>query len=312
MADFKNEFTWSKSRDALFNNCLRAYYYNHYGSWGGWKRDAPPDIREIYVMKNLNSRAAWVGIIVHDVAELAVRRIKAGTPWSEKDALAESERRMRLELDLPEQGAYRRAAKQRWGGNQIKAPGLEAHYYDSGVTPAQWEEDIATVRACLRTFFASPVYRRLTSITPDDILMVEELESFPVEAIKVWVKLDVAVRGKDAAVVIIDWKTGRAHRQKDISLQLGIYGLYGSRRWGLAAERIRGYDVNLRIGETRQHPIDQEVLERVTHYIAQSAEKMRNLLDDVEQNTASMEKFPQIEPSSVCGRCNFRRACERE
>ena len=43
MADkktFKNDFSWSFSRDSAFNTCKRKYYYSYYGSWGGWNKDA--------------------------------------------------------------------------------------------------------------------------------------------------------------------------------------------------------------------------------------------------------------------------------
>ena len=38
--EFKNDFSWSFSRDNAFNTCKRKYYYSYYGSWGGWNKDA--------------------------------------------------------------------------------------------------------------------------------------------------------------------------------------------------------------------------------------------------------------------------------
>ena len=40
MTTFKNEFSWSVSRDSTFRKCQRMYYYQYYGSWGGWNDDA--------------------------------------------------------------------------------------------------------------------------------------------------------------------------------------------------------------------------------------------------------------------------------
>ena len=57
MADFKNEFSWSYSRDNLFQECKREYYYNYYGSWGGWEKNKADEItRTLYVLKNLQNR----------------------------------------------------------------------------------------------------------------------------------------------------------------------------------------------------------------------------------------------------------------
>ncbi|NOZ64350.1 MAG: hypothetical protein GXO71_05370, partial [Caldiserica bacterium] len=47
MKELVNEFSWSKSRDIIFRECPRKYYFNYYGSWGGWKFDAPERTRQI-------------------------------------------------------------------------------------------------------------------------------------------------------------------------------------------------------------------------------------------------------------------------
>ena len=55
MAQLTNDFTWSKSRHEKFEECLRAYYYQYYGSWGGWEAAHGSEIRELYVLKKLSS-----------------------------------------------------------------------------------------------------------------------------------------------------------------------------------------------------------------------------------------------------------------
>ena len=49
----ENRLTWSKSRAETFGWCLRKYWWNYYGSWGGWKADSPKETREAYVLKSL-------------------------------------------------------------------------------------------------------------------------------------------------------------------------------------------------------------------------------------------------------------------
>jgi len=49
MTTFKNEFSWSVSRDSTFRKCHRMYYYQYYGSWGGWNDDADDKTRTVYV-----------------------------------------------------------------------------------------------------------------------------------------------------------------------------------------------------------------------------------------------------------------------
>ena len=66
MSAFKNEFSWSITRDRVFQSCPRQYYYNYYGYWGGWEMDAPERTRQTYILKNLKNRFMWAGEKVHD------------------------------------------------------------------------------------------------------------------------------------------------------------------------------------------------------------------------------------------------------
>jgi hypothetical protein len=36
MAEFKNEFSWSKTRDDVFKICPRQYWFSFYGYSNGW------------------------------------------------------------------------------------------------------------------------------------------------------------------------------------------------------------------------------------------------------------------------------------
>lgn len=312
MGELVNEFTWSKSRDATFRECLRAYFLSHYGSWGGWQHDAPPETREIYLQKNLSNRSAWLGILVHEVAERALKALRRGILWPLDQALQETEKRMRTELEISRAGAYRSGARAWWNGRRARFGGLSEHYYQEPVPDEDWEETIQTALGCVKTLYASPHFMRLQRLPADAFLSVEDLEAFYIDDIKVWVKLDLAVRAKDGGVVILDWKTGLQHAEKDIALQLGIYGLYGARLWNVAPEQVQGLDINLRDGTPRKHTISHERLEHVEGYIRDSAAQMRARLDDVGQNLASPEQFPMCDALLSCRRCRFRRTCGRE
>ena len=54
-----NDFSWSKSRHEKLSECLRAYYFHYYRSWGGWDRAAPAEARELYTLKKLGNRFTW-------------------------------------------------------------------------------------------------------------------------------------------------------------------------------------------------------------------------------------------------------------
>ena len=83
MADLANLFSWSRSRAGMFEECRRRYYYHYYGAWGGWDSSAPPDIRRLYVLKQLTGRQGWAGRTVHSAVELVLRVLHAGEELSE-------------------------------------------------------------------------------------------------------------------------------------------------------------------------------------------------------------------------------------
>src|SRR5438309_12088224 len=78
MAELQNEFSWSKSRHEKFAECRRLYYFTYYGAWGGWRADAPPITRELYLLKKLSNRFQWAGNVVHDAIRDALTQARAG------------------------------------------------------------------------------------------------------------------------------------------------------------------------------------------------------------------------------------------
>jgi len=78
MTEIRNEFSWSKSRDEIFQTCPRQYYFNYYGYWGGWEKGSPERIRQIYLLKNLKNRFMWTGEKVHDCIKHTLKNLQRG------------------------------------------------------------------------------------------------------------------------------------------------------------------------------------------------------------------------------------------
>ena len=78
MAEFKNEFSWSFSKAKDFSACPRRYYWERYGSWGGWENMAPQKVKDAYRLKHMKNRYALVGIAVDLAVKEAVAKIQAG------------------------------------------------------------------------------------------------------------------------------------------------------------------------------------------------------------------------------------------
>ena len=89
MDSFNNEFSWSISRDRVFQTCPRQYYFNYYGYWGGWEINAPQRVRQIYILKQLKNRYMWAGAKVHDCIERTLTNLQRGISVLDVDQIVD-------------------------------------------------------------------------------------------------------------------------------------------------------------------------------------------------------------------------------
>src|SRR3970040_763658 len=113
MADLVNEFSWSRSRDNLFQDCRRKYFYHYYGAGGGWEADAPEETRALYVLKQLSSRQQWAGKVVHEGVEWGLRALFEGRDLPEAWLVDETVRRMGREWKGANERQLRTSPKRR-------------------------------------------------------------------------------------------------------------------------------------------------------------------------------------------------------
>jgi hypothetical protein len=304
MPEFKNEFSWSKSRDALFNECLRAYYYHYYGSWNGWRRDSPPDVKELYVMKNLENIPTWIGRVVHEVAEEVVRGMRRGEQLPTDQAVEMARQRAHGDFEDSQSGIYR--------SKPNRLCGLQEHYYGDPISDESLEEALATMELCIQRLYSTPTYKRMLELGPEGIIEFEKLHSRTVSGYKVWASPDLLVRDLDGRVVVVDWKTGLSLASEGARLQLAVYGIQAVETYGLTPEKLSGLEVNLRSGEEHLYPLNAHTLENTRRYIDSSASRMQALLHDREENIALIRDFLKVHDSHVCQYCRFRRACNRD
>jgi hypothetical protein len=299
----RNEFSWSRSRDQLFRECPRRYYYNYYASWGGWEADAPETTRRLYVLKQLKSRHMWAGEVVHGVVEQVLRDLGRGiTLPRAEEAVASALARMRESFKDSREGRYWRRPKYTLG--------LFEHEYQLDVTDDDWRQNAEHVATCIRNFFASDVYARLKAMPADDFLEIEKLSTFEISGVKVWVKLDCCLQA-GSGVFIIDWKTGRSDRGEHAN-QLACYALYAARQWGVEPRQIQTLVYNLALAEGRTYQITADTVSQARDEIMESAGAMRGYLVDAGGNEPLPEaEFPLSTDERPCRWCNFRGACPR-
>lgn len=293
-----NEFSWSKSRDAKFRECLRAYWFHYYGAWGGWSADAPERARTLYRLKNLRSRWMWAGDVVHRCIERALTNLRRGIePLAPDAAIDATIQTMRDEWRLSRTGAARER--------------LAEHEYALRVPDAEWQDNADHVRQCLWNFYASRLWETLAKLPAERWLEIESLESFELEGTRVFVKVDAAWRDDDGRVVLVDWKTGRAP-DPDHSMQVATYVLHAARAWGVEPTEVETRLAHLATGHTETVRLGPRALEAAVSRIRASIRDMRQVLADDGSNVAREADFPPLDEPRVCGRCNFRRVCLAE
>lgn len=304
MAELVNDLVWSHSRSRMFEGCKRAYWYSYYGSWGGWARGATVEVRDAYVQKKLTSLPMWTGTVVHRVAEEVLRNAREGegTPTLEDVTRA---LRARCARDI------RDSADGSWLQRPSQRIGFREHYYDESVSEAEWSAAVDEIERQVRALWAHRLFARLLDV-PDRIRELEDLRRFSVGDVDVYVVLDVMVDDGRGGVVILDWKTGSAHDDAQISAQLGVYGLYASSQLGVAPDAIVALHVNLRHDLETRHSVGRPEIETARALIGSTTAQMRAGLTSIHENTAAKEHYPTLDLGSPeCGRCTFRGICGR-
>jgi hypothetical protein len=302
MPGLVNEFSWSRSRDNLFQECRRKYFYHYYGAWGGWEPDAPDEARRLYVLKQLSSRQQWAGKTVHEAVEWALRALFEGRELPESWLVDETVKRMRREWKASND-------KQYW--QSPKSAALFEHEYGVAVRPEEWQLLRDHVVRCLRNFYRLDLLADIRQTPRERWIMIEEIRAFDFEGTPVYGAPDFAYWSREERLALVDWKTGNGDPEES-GFQLGIYALYAKEVLKVEPQRVDLVLVNLREPKASRIPWDEKLLEEIKERFRLSVRSMKAWLRDPASNLAVMEDFEKTEDPRLCRRCNFRSACRPE
>lgn len=304
MAQLENLFSWSKSRDEEFRECRRRYFYGRYFYWGGWERGAPERVRLAYVLRNLKNRWAWKGERVHHAIEMMLKSLRAGQPVSVPEAIARLTEQMRAD--------YRSSKTKKYLEDPKKNFGLFEHAYDKPIPDETWKKIHDEAAACLNNFCESSFYKELEADDKKSWLLIEDLEDYDIDGVKVYVKLDFA-RKKDGQIEIFDWKTGKAETGA-ATVQMGTYAMYAMGKWQVPLESLRAYLMFVAQSPcyATEAPLGQGTIDETKTVIAQSVRLMRELMADPKKNIPRPEDdFAYTDNAKLCDFCNFRKICKK-
>ena len=302
MAEGVNEFSWSKSRNGVFEECKRRYFYQYYGAWGGWDPGASEEARRLYVLKQLATRQMWAGRIVHDAIEMALIAMRDGHGVPIDAYVTDVVARMRTEWRSSRDGRYR---------DNPRTCALFEHEYAVDVPPAAWQMLKTNVETCLRKFFALPLLAQIRATPPEHWSIEHWSRSFEFEGTPMWIAPDFGFWNGDDRLVLVDWKSG-AGDPEGAAFQLGCYALYAAEVLGVGPSRVDLVEVNLREGSVTEHHWDDERLESVRQRLRLSIRSMKAYLADPAANVAVMTDFERTEDLRICRWCNFRKVCRPE
>ncbi|MBC5804781.1 MAG: hypothetical protein DLM53_08395 [Candidatus Eremiobacter antarcticus] len=309
MPDLTNEFAFSWSRHRVFYRCPRQLYWQYYGSWNGWREDAPDQAALAYRLKQMKNLAMLVGETFHEeLSEILRRRSEraAGVPAGQ---LADDmERRLLKRLRESRNADWQRHA-------DVKRYAiLFEDYYQSGVSEQMQAEAIAALRTCATGLAHSGFGRRVFAVPKERLRFIDPKDvadgRVSLNGLVLYASPDLVVEDERGGLHIIDWKTGKPFKP-DLA-QLAIYGLFVQEKFGQPLERMTAHLVYVTAGghETIANIAEgmEEARREIATYVADVSSR---LTDAVANEAGDIARFPMTENRVLCRSCNFRQLCDR-
>jgi CRISPR/Cas system-associated exonuclease Cas4 (RecB family) len=292
--DFKNEFSWSQSRKRFFDDCKRKYFFQYYGSFGGWDYSADQRKKELWIEKSLQTVPMFLGDSVHRVIEAYLNEVRKGRDVPLNTLVRQFHGYMEHGLEESKSGKHRL--------NPKKYCGLLEHEYGE-VSESDWKNALFNGELCLKNFYKSEVLKEIKESDKNSWLPIEDFQSFDFNGVNVFVKIDFAMQ--DGQTVIYDWKTGKT--ESDDNVQLACYALYASKKWK-AEFPIVTREYNLYLDKLREVVVQESDNCFAESVIRESVAEMKSLLFKPESNLAREDDFPRNE-GDWCTYCKFRKVC---
>jgi hypothetical protein len=305
MENFKNEFSWSKSRDNCFRECERKYYYNHYGFWNGWMNWAHEKTKRIYYLKKISIKEVWIGQILHEIIEWILKKFRLGEHIGLSHAIAVLKKRLDSEYIISKIKEY--------SGFSSKTTKLFEHEYKIKIDSYEKQKLFEYAGQCLVNFYNSDTFMEIRKTPIEDWILLEDFLKFSFNNNKIFLSIDFAMKKNDK-IILYDWKTGK-ERGADFDMQLMLYSMYIQEKFNIKPENIIAKIFNLSIDRVDDFFVNKIKIEKMKGYMEESIQRMKGKLLNIEQNIARESDFKKIYPDNEiskypCSRCNYLKICK--
>ncbi len=266
---------WSYSKHRLWNLCKRSFYYRYIGSALIESNDF--DIQKIKILKNLNSKFALQGLLIHEIIENQINQHHLGRDVNE---------------DAAQQHYTQRIEKYR----EMARESLIEYYNGELVDHRFFDRARSEGQDKISMFFGAiwPYFKDL------EYIRHEEFDKFKIQNIEVIVKIDYISKTKNDIIVVTDWKTGK-NEDIEKDLQIGTYVLWAMQYFNKSQTEIRSELVYLTTGKMPHYEFSEEKLETIKRKIVEDFEEMNESYE--------IENYPSDPEPRKCLSCQFGTIC---
>jgi len=302
MADIKLTFAWSASRIKTLRECARKYWYNYFCAWEGWLSYVEKEKKEAYLLKNMTNFPMWIGSIVHETIEYAIKTFRSTGKWISLESSKENI------INLLRQG-WLESKNQEWETNAKKVNFFEM-YYDRMPDKQKLSSYKIKALKCIEAFYKCGLFKTMSSLEKNQWITVEEFQKFKmITGEEVSVKLDCAFKN-NGKLLLIDFKTGKPNN--DIVEQMTVYSMYALKmKWVEKLEDIVIIPAFLAYFE--DDPVAAfPTIEINKLQIKNQIDIIKReypLLAKAHKNREDRELFEMTENLNKCIYCNFKRIC---
>jgi hypothetical protein len=270
-----------------------------------------PERREAYVLRQIQSVAAWQGSLVHAVLATQVRDALRWGRSIRPDRLTRAVRTL-----ATRQWAFSAARQYRLPG-QSKASGgaaycaLDLHERGATAGPDIIDAVAAVAQRCF-THLAQQT-ELLEVLRGSSRLTTEVPLTSQMAGVRVVATPDLLATHEDGGLAIVDWKVS-AYEESRHSRQLGLYALLALRsgRWpALTLETLRLYEVNLWQDRIHVHTVDEEQMRDAAAYVEHGVRGLRRVLGEGTYAHLDLDGLAIAPAAETCAGCSFAGLCVR-